>query len=423
MPEDSESDPPIAASQSVEDAASQSLSNENARIEHENVHHLKLGEKSVTIIGTAHVSRQSAELVKEVIEAQKPDTVCVELCATRFQAMEQKSAWREMDLVRVIKEKKAFLLMLNFFLASYQRRLAKQFDIVPGQEMIEAIASAKAIDAEICTADREIRTTLTRTWRKMGFFTKGKLFMELVMSSFSNEEITAEDIEEMKHRDTLELLLQEMGDSMPEVKNTLIDERDRYLTERIRTAPGDSIVAVVGAGHVPGMLSYWDKEIAIEELDEIPPKSAFARVWPWVIPAIVMVMVIWGFSRSADQGSMAIGIWIAVNAIPSAIGALIALAHPLSILAGALAAPITSLNPTVNAGMVSGLCEAWLRKPKVLDFESLSEDATHFKGWWHNRVMRVLLVVAFTNIGSSIGTFAAPFLIGLAMGGDTGPPP
>jgi pheromone shutdown-related protein TraB len=417
MAEDSESDPPVA------DSAAPADSQESAPIQHENVHRLNVGEKTVTLIGTAHVSRQSAELVKEVIESEKPDTVCVELCATRFQSIEQKNAWREMDLIRVIKEKKAFLLMLNFFLASYQRRLAKQFDIVPGQEMIEAIKSAKEIDAEIHTADREIRTTLTRTWRKMGLFTKAKLFFELVMSSFSDEEITAEDIEEMKHRDTLELLLQEMGDSMPEVKSTLIDERDRYLTERIRTAPGNSIVAVVGAGHVPGMLNYWDKEIEIEELDVIPPKSGFAKVWPWVIPAIVLAMVIYGFTRSADQGGMAIGIWIAVNAIPSAIGALVALAHPLSILAGALAAPITSLNPAINAGMVSGLCEAWLRKPKVLDFESLSEDATHFKGWWHNRVMRVLLVVALTNVGSSIGTFAAPFLIGWAMGGDPGVTP
>lgn len=208
--------------------------------------------------------------------------------------------------------------------------------------------------------------------------------------------------------------LQEMGDSMPEVKNTLIDERDRYLTHRIRNAPGDSIVAVVGAGHVPGMLSYWDQEIEIEELDEIPPKSALAKAWPWVIPAIVIALVIYGFSQSKDQGTMAIGIWVAVNSIPAAIGAIVALAHPLTVLAGAIAAPITSLNPTINAGMVSGLCEAWLRKPKVLDFESLSEDAMHFKGWWHNRVMRILLIVACTNIGSALGTFSAPFLIAWA---------
>lgn len=405
MSDEPDSDPPFAES---------AVTDEKTPIEHENVHRLEVDGKKVTIIGTAHVSKQSAELVKEVIESEKPETVCVELCATRLHTMEQQNAWREMDLVRVIKEKKAFLLMLNFFLASYQRRLAKQFDIAPGQEMIEAIASAKAIEAEIHTADREIRTTLTRTWRKMGFFTKAKLFWELIMSSFSDEEITAEDIEEMKHRDTLELLLQEMGDSMPEVKNTLIDERDRYLTHRIRNAPGNSIVAVVGAGHVPGMLGYWDQDIEIEELDEIPPKSTLAKAWPWVIPAIVIALVIYGFSQSKDQGTMAIGIWVAVNAIPAAIGAIAALAHPLTVLAGALAAPITSLNPTINAGMVSGLCEAWLRKPKVLDFESLSEDAMHFKGWWHNRVMRVLLIVACTNIGSAIGTFSAPFLIAWA---------
>ena len=388
--------------------------NENSKA----VHHLEIDDKQVILIGTAHVSRESAQQVRQLIQEENPDTVCVELCQSRYQSIRQKERWQETDIVKIIKEKKSFLLLSNLLLASFQKRIARKLDIKPGQEMITAVETAEEMDAEIHLADRDIRTTLSRTWRAMGLWSKIKLLFQLVLSLGEVDEIKEEDIEKMKNEDVLETLLAEVGKSLPVLKDILIDERDQYLAKKIRTAPGQKIVAVVGAGHVPGIKKYWNTDIDIQALEQLPPKSHTAGFLKWLIPGAIMAMFIAGFFYGGTQaGKDMIIWWIAANAILAGIGAMIALAHPITIVSSMLAAPLTSLNPMIAAGWVSGLVEAFSRKPKVKDLEKLPEDILSVRGFWRNKVTRILLVVVFTNLGSSIGTFVAfPVIVKLLLG-------
>jgi pheromone shutdown-related protein TraB len=382
------------------------------------VHHLEYDDKQVILVGTAHVSRESAQQVRQVIQEEKPDTVCVELCQSRYQSIRQKERWQETDIIKIIREKKSFLLLSNLLLASFQKRIAKKLDVKPGQEMITAIETADEMDAEIHLADRDIRTTLSRTWRAMGLWSKIKLLFQLMLSLGEVEEIKEEDIEKMKNEDVLETLLAEVGKALPVLKDILIDERDQYLAKKIRTAPGQKIVAVVGAGHVPGIKKYWNKDIDIRALEQLPPKSHTAGVLKWLIPGAILAMFIAGFFYGgAKAGQDMIVWWIAANGILAGIGATIALAHPVTIVTSMLAAPLTSLNPMIAAGWVAGLVEAFSRKPKVKDLEKLPEDILSVRGFWRNKVTRILLVVVFTNLGSSIGTFVAfPVIVKLLLG-------
>jgi pheromone shutdown-related protein TraB len=274
------------------------------------------------------------------------------------------------------------------------------------------------VGSQIHLADRDIRTTLSRTWRVMGFWSKLKLIFQLVLSLGQLDDIKEEDIEQMKQQDVLETLLTEVGKSLPEIKSILIDERDQYLAEKIRTAPGDKIVAVVGAGHVPGIQKHWQSDININELETLPPKSKTVDILKWLIPAVIVGLFIAGFFYGGKKaGTDMIVWWILANGILAGIGAIIALAHPATILSSILAAPLTSLNPMIAAGWVSGLVEAFSRKPKVRDLESLPDDILSVRGFWKNNVTRILLVVVFTNLGSSLGTFIAfPFIVKVLIG-------
>ena len=373
-----------------------------------NIHRLYLKDKEIKLLGTAHVSKESVQLVSRVIMEEKPDTVCVELCQSRYQAIRQKERWLEMDLIKVIKEKKAFLLLSNLLLASFQKKIAKKFGIRPGEEMIKAIETAEIVGAEIQLVDRDIRTTLARTWRAMGWWSKIKTFFQLLLSMGNVDEITEEEIEKMKQQDVLETLLAEIGKSLPALRKILIDERDQYLTHKIKSAPGKRIIAVVGAGHVPGIKANWENEIDVHPLEQLPPKKGLGRFLKWFLPLAIGVLIAYGFYLGGiKKGAHMLTWWVLANGVLAGLGATIAWAHPLTILASVLAAPLTSLNPMIAAGWVSGLVEAFTRQPKVKDFENLSEDILSLSGFWRNKVTRVLLVVVFTNLGSSLGTFVA----------------
>jgi pheromone shutdown-related protein TraB len=388
----------------------------DTREDHPMVHRLETGGRKIQLIGTAHVSRESADLVESVIRREKPDTVCIELCASRYQALQQKDRWRDMDIVKVIRGKKAFLLLLNLLLASFQKRIADQLGITPGQEMITAIRTAETEGSEISLADRDIRVTLSRTWRLMGFWEKMKLIFSLMLSIGKTEEITEEDIERMKQEDILETLLAEIGKSHPALRSILIDERDRYLTAKIRSAPGERIVAVVGAGHVPGIKKYLETDIDVEALEQIPPGGTLSKMLKWGIPAVIVCLIVLGFFLGGSQtGKEMLSWWILANSILAGLGAVLAAAHPLTILSAILAAPLTSLNPMIAAGWVAGLVEAFIRKPKVRDFEDLPQAITTMKGFWSNKVTRILLVVVFTNLGSVLGTIVGGTYIMKAM--------
>lgn len=374
----------------------------------DNTHRLTFEDKEIILIGTAHVSRESANHVGRVIEEEKPDTVCIELCKSRYQSLTQKSRWQDTDLLKVIREKKAFLLLSNLMLAHFQKKIGQKLGIRPGEEIMRAIQAAKAAGADIHLSDRDVRITLERTWRLMGPWTKIKLLAQFIASAGEVETIEEEDIEKMKKSDVLETLLSEIGESFPEIKRILIDERDRYLAYRIRTAPGQKIVAVVGAGHVPGIIKYWEEPINTDELDQMPPKGTLFRILKWVIPSIVVGLIIMGFFYAGTSaGTYMIKWWVLANALLAGLGAAMALGHPLTVLSAIVASPLTSLNPMIAAGWVSGLVETLIGRPKVRDFENLPEDIVSLKGFWKNKITRILLVVVLTNLGSSLGTFVA----------------
>ncbi len=374
------------------------------------IHTLSLEDKEITIIGTAHVSRQSAELVTQTIEAVEPDTVRVELCNTRLAAIQDADRWRNMDIVKIIKEKKALMLFMNLLLSSFQKKIADKFDIKPGQEMINAVTAAEASGAMIVPADREIQTTLSRVWRGMGFWEKLKLVFSMVFSFGQSDEIEEEDIEKMKQEDILQSLLSDVKETHPIIEKALIDERDQFLAEHIRSAPGSKIIAVVGAAHVPGIKRYIENNtpIDVNALNEIPAPGNAGKILKWLIPGLILLLFVAGFMMEGKSaGTDMIWIWILANGIFAGIGALAALAHPYTIASSIVAAPLTSLNPMIAAGWVSGLVEAFSRKPKVKDLEAIPHDITSVKGFWRNNVTRILLVVIFTNLGSSIGTMTA----------------
>ena len=372
------------------------------------VHRLAWEDKEVVLVGTAHVSKESVERVLAVIDEERPDTVAVELCPSRHQAIRQKENWLDTDIVKVIRQRKATLLFMNLLLASFQRRIAKKLDIQPGQEMIAAMDAADEIGAGVHLADRDIRITLTRTWRALSLWGKVKLLFQLLFSLGEVDDISEEDIERLKQEDILASVLTEVGRSLPELKKILIDERDQYLAEKIRTAPGDKVVAVVGAGHLAGIRRHWGQETDLSSLESLPPRSWLSSSLKWLVPGLILILFGYGFLHGGmHSGKNMLGWWILANGVLAGVGAVVALAHPLTIVSSVLAAPLTSLNPMIAAGWVSGLVEAFSRKPRVRDFESLSEDILSFKGFWKNKVTRILLVVVFTNVGSMLGTAVA----------------
>lgn len=370
----------------------------------ETVTRLHLDNKEYILIGTAHVSKNSAEQVKEMIEAEQPDSVCIELDAQRFQSVKEKNKWKNTDIFQVIKDKKAVMLLMNLAISSFQKRMAKQFGIRPGEEMIQGMESAEKIGAELVLADRDIQVTFSRIWGNISFKGKAMLLMQVFGSIFSREEISEEELEKMKQRDTINAMLQEFTDSFPDLKKPLIDERDQYLSQKIKDAPGEKVVAVLGAAHVPGITKEIEKEHNLEKLSERPPKPKWPKVVGWAIPIVIVAIIAYTFMMNPAAGWQQTLSWLLWNGTLSAIGAMIALAHPLAILTAFILAPITSLNPLLAAGWFAGLVQAYVKRPNVGDFDALSDDVHSIKGFWNNKVTRILLVVVFANLGSSLGT-------------------
>ncbi|MBM7570791.1 TraB/GumN family protein [Aquibacillus albus] len=370
----------------------------------QNITRIDLDGKELILIGTAHISKQSAEQVKEVIEAEQPDSVCVELDQQRYQSIVDGNRWKDMDIFKVIKEKKATLLLMNLVISSFQKRMAKQLGVKPGQEMIQGIESAEEIGAELVLADRNIQITFARIWHGIGLWGKVRLMMDVFLSIFSKDTISEEDLEKMKSQDMLSSMLNELTQSFPRLKKPLIDERDQYLAQKIKNAPGQKVVAVLGAAHVPGIKEEIYKENDLKSLTKRPPKSKAPKIIGWAIPLFILSVIAYTFYANPTAGIQQTISWILWNGSFSAIGTAVALGHPYAIITAFLAAPITSLNPLLAAGWFAGLVQAFVRRPSVGDFESLAEDVYSVKGFWNNKVTRILLIVVLANIGSSLGT-------------------
>lgn len=372
-----------------------------------NITRLEVNEKEIILIGTAHVSKHSADQVKTVIEAERPDAVCIELDRGRYQSLTEGNKWKDTDIFKIIKEKKATLLFINLALSSFQKRIANSFGINPGAEMIQGIESAKEVGARLVLADRNIQTTFKRIWANLGFKGKVMLLAEVVASIFSREEISEEELEKLKEQDMIQSILQEFSDHYPDLKKPLVDERDQYLAQKIKTAPGKKIVAILGAAHIPGVTREIYQDHDLRHLNYVPQQKKKKSWLGWLLPILIIAIIGSTFFINPDAGFQQTLSWVIWTGSFAAIGALIAGGHILSILAAFLAAPLTTLHPLLASGWFAGIVQAWLRKPNVRDFENLAEDCATVKGFWKNKVTRVLLVIILTNITTSIGTIIA----------------
>ena len=373
-------------------------------IENQNITRIMLDDKEFILIGTAHVSKNSAEQVKEVIEAEQPDAVCVELDEQRYQTILQGNSWKDTDIFKIIKENKATLLLINLMMSSFQKRMANQFGIKAGQEMIQGIESAKEVGADLVLADRNIQITFARIWNNVGFWGKIKLINEIILSIFVDEDITEEELEKMKSQDMLNSMLNDFTKNFPKLKVPLIDERDQYLAQKIKDAPGNKIIAVLGAAHVPGITEEIKKEHDLEKLTKLPPKSKTTKMLVWAIPLILIALIAYTFINNPAAGAQQSLSWVLWTGSFAALGTAVGFGHPLAILTAFVVAPVTALHPLLAAGWFAGLAQAYVRRPSVRDFESLTEDVFSFKGFWNNKVTRILLIVTLANVGGTIGT-------------------
>jgi len=374
----------------------------------QSVAQITLGDKRIYLVGAAHVSKQSVEDVRLTIETVRPDAVCIELCRSRYEAMIDKELWKKLSIFKIIRQRKSVFFLSQLIMGAFYRRLGERFGVQPGAEMLEAANQAERIGSELVLADRDIEVTLKRVWGYVGLWCKLKMLVHILASILFSEEIDEELVEKLKSKDQLESVLAEFTERFPQIRKRLIDERDIYLSQKIRDSAGSVIVAVVGAGHVPGIKRYIGQEHDIECLMGIPPRSVWPRVFKWALPAGIIAILVYGFFRAGAAHSVQnLFIWILVNGVLSALGAAAALGHPLTVASAFFGAPVTSLNPMIGAGWVAGLVQAWVRKPTVVDFEALPEATATIRGFWTNAVTKVLLVVCFANLGSAIGTYAA----------------
>ena len=383
-----------------------------------NVDLIELQGRSFYIVGTAHVSEHSADLVERTIRDKNPDTVCLELCQSRHETLSNPERWKQTDIFSVIKSGRAYVLMAQLALSTFQKRLAEEFRIRPGEEMHRAMSVCKETGIDIALVDRDVRTTLKRAWAKAGFWSLIKMLFSMLLSIFNAKEITQTDIEKLKQSDELTLMINEFSGALPGIKTALIDERDAYLASKIQGSSGDTVVAVVGAAHVPGIKRIFGSPVDIEELEVLPPPKKAFKIIGWGVPIVIAGLIIAGFITSGRETSEQMIIaWVLANGIAASIGTIIALAHPLTILTAFVAAPLTSLNPTIAAGWVCGLMEAYLRKPRVMDLENIADDTSTLRGIWGNRVIKILLVVVLANLGSSVGTFIGVGWVVALLGG------
>jgi len=421
-----------------------------------------LDDCEITLLGTAHISKASAEKVRELLESGDYDSVAIELCYSRHRSIVDPDALAKMDLFQVIKEGKATMVAASLALGAFQQRMAEKLNIKPGAEMRTAIEVGDRLNMPVLLIDREIGTTLKRVYRRVGWWQRMNLISGLMVSVVSRHEVSEDEIERLKEGDILESTFTQFAEEAKELYTPLVDERDRYMAARIRQEIRKnrlrSLLVVVGAGHLKGIayyLQHWDQRLlerdpnyvrsssdpsnskpvdsesdstevitgskqttldpepvtVINFLNFIPPASKWPKVVPWTIVALIFAGFFVGFYRSPNLGWQMVSDWIVINGGLAAIGAIFALAHPFTILGAFIAAPITSLNPTIGAGMVTAAIETAIRRPKVEDFSHLRADTTHIKGWWMNRVTRVLLVFLFSTLGSAAGTYLAGFRI------------
>ncbi|WP_330946068.1 TraB/GumN family protein [Thermomonas sp. LB-4] len=365
-----------------------------------------------TLLGTAHVSKASIEAVNAAIDSGRFDAVAVELDEQRHKALTQPDALAQLDLVKVIREKKVAPFAANLALAAYQRRLAEQLGIEPGAELKAAATEAVARGLSMQLIDRDVGITFRRILQGLSWWDRAKLIGSVAGGLFDREDVSEADIERLKEGDMLESSFGEFARETPTLYATLIDERDRYMAAKLRERDDGAkhVLAVVGAGHLKGMAKYLAEEqrapqALTAELLQVRQK----RNIPWITLTLMVLIcggIAWGyFHGGRDLGRDLLLQWVAWTGGLAALGALLARGHVLSVLAAAIAAPLKPFRPGLPPGMFSALAEVHLRKPAYPDFLALRDDAQTLAGWYRNRVCRVVLVFLLSNIGSAVGVW------------------
>ncbi|MCL7930918.1 TraB/GumN family protein [Halomonas llamarensis] len=386
-----------------------------------------IGDTRYTLLGTAHVSAESADDVRKLMDTGEFDAVAIELCDARHHSMANPDAMGEQDLFQVFKQGKAGMVAASLALGAFQQRIAEQSGIQPGAEMRAAVDEAKRLDLPLVLIDRDVGITLKRIYRNVPWWQRFSLFSGLLGSVLSRQNVAQEEIEKLKEGDMLEATFSEFAAESEALYTPLIRERDRYMALRLAedAPPGryQHVLVILGAGHLKGTGEHLEAPLPDsptterESLEASPPPSKLWKILPWAITALVLIGFAIGFSRNTELGWQLVLEWFLINGVLSAAATIAALAHPVTVIATFFAAPLTSLNPTIGAGFVAAGVELFMRKPKVRDFSTLRHDVAHLKGWWKNRVSRTLLVFMLATLGSAAGTWIAGFRIAGALFG------
>jgi pheromone shutdown-related protein TraB len=383
---------------------------------------VRSGGREFVLVGTAHVSRESTELVRRVIEAALPDGVCIELDRGRYDALSKPQRFEQLDLRQIVRSRQLPTLFANLLLAAFQHSLGVKLGVRPGAELLEGARTAEAIGKPFHLCDREVRVTLRRAWHALSLWKKALMIAALGESLVARPEMSEDDLRELRERDVMSQLLTELSQAFPGLKAVLIDERDAYLAEKIRQAPGARLVAVVGAGHLAGLAAHLERgePIAIAKLESIPPPSRWLDVIGWGIPIAIGLCLVWvGVKEGPSAAGSSALAWILATGTPTAIGAIAAFAHPITILSAFLAAPITTLLPFIGAGHVTAFVQSYYRPPLVRELENVLDDLSSLAGLWRNRLLRILLVFVMTSLGGSLGMwFGISQIVGRAVGGE-----
>ncbi len=387
---------------------------ENTQTQNNNEIVLQFCDKEITLLGTAHVSQESIDEAISLIDSKKPDCVAIELDSGRYASMQDPEAWKKLDIIKVLKEGRGFMMIANLVLSSFQKKIGSDIGVKPGDEMRAAINKAKELNIPVEMVDRSIQTTLRRAWAKNSFWGKMKLIATLFATIFEKEEITAEQIESLKQSNEMDAMMNELAKELPVVKEVLIDERDQFLASKIWETKGNKIVAVLGAGHLPGIEKYLNQIQAGEKtsdtsaIDIVPKPSIGSKIAGWIFPALIIALVAAGFFVGGAETSLDLLLhWLLWNGSLAALGALVAFGHPLTVIAGFIGAPLGTLNPFIAVGIFTGLVQATIKKPKVEDMESLVDDFSSIRGIYKNRISKVLLVFFLSSLGGAIGNFIA----------------
>ena len=379
----------------------------------QDIRKLTVNNKEIILIGTAHISNVSANLVKDTIESENPDCVCLELDEKRYKSMVNSKKWENLNLKEIIKKRQLSTLLVNVVLSAYQNKLAKKMGVKPGTEFLTASKTCKELNIPIELCDRDIRITLRRTWHSLTFIEKLKLIFSDTGQKIEGE-MSEEMLAELRKTDVISKMINDVGKSIPSLIRVLIDERDDYLAENIRNAPGDKIIAVVGAGHMNGIVNILTtgKKINREKIEKIPKASPVLKIIGWGIPTIIIGSIAFiGYSQGITKAWDNILIWIFANGLPSMLGAVVALAHPATIISAFLGAPLTSLSPVIGAGYVTAFVQFYFMPPVVKNFTTIGEDVYKLRMWWSNRLLQIFLVFILTGLGSALGTYLGAYNI------------